>query len=59
MRIDFAWRDTLGYFFALVSYSYRMRGAIGALARKHARRYLVALCVKETASIKNLLDRIC
>ena len=58
MRIDFALRDTLGYFFAFIGYSYRMRRAIGALARKHARRYLVTFCVEKTSTIKNLLDRI-
>lgn len=58
MRIDLDWRDTLGYFFALVRYSYRMRRAIGTLARKHARRYVVSFCIKKTAAMKNLLDRI-
>jgi len=58
MWIDFALRGTFGYVIAFIGYSYRMRRAIGALARKHARRYLVAFCIEKTASMKNLLDRI-
>jgi len=58
MRIDLTSRDTLGYLLAFIGYSYRMRRAIGTLARKHARRYLVSFCVEKTATIKNLLDRI-